>query len=218
MSNTKSILIYADIVGSEKLLSEHAERWKNVLHPALQRLNADYQSHLLMPFETVAGDSFGSVINDLPTAAHIVLSIQESLQPVEARIVLIKDTIRHGLDGQHFNELHGEALWKASEAVEQLKKSKTLFTAQMDNEALTLSLNTIVNLILAIRQKWSPTTWAIYQHYQQGETQKTIAESIGVSQQYISKSLNEQHIRLIIRCQRDMMALCNLLEKQNGMA
>lgn len=214
MSNSQNILIYADIIGSEKLLTRQGERWKTILQPTLQRLNAEYQSHLLLPFETVAGDSFGSVVKDLPSAANIVLSIQENLQPVEARIVLIKDIVRHGINGQHFNELHGEALWKADKAIKQLKKDKHLFTAQMDNEALMLSLNTMINLIFAIRQKWSPTTWATYQYYQQGNKQKAIAELVGVSQQYVSKSLNEQHIRLIIQSQHDMMALLQHIEER----
>lgn len=213
MSDNKNILIYADIIGSEKILTERSEQWKNILQSALTQLNNRYTEGYLLPFETVAGDSFGAVIKDLATAVNIVLSIQENLHPTEARIVLIKDTVRYGLTGQRFNELQGEALWKANERIEQLKKNKTLFAAEIDNQALNLSLTTMINLIFAIRQKWSPTTWAIYQHYQQGNNQKTIAESVGVSQQYVSKSLHEQQIRLIIRSQRDMMAFLQHIEE-----
>ncbi len=215
MSDAKQLLVYADIVGSEKILREDNKRWENLLQPTLDRLNKHYQQVCHIPFETVAGDSFGAIVKDLPSAVAIVLSIQEMLQQTDARIVLIRDSIQYGMDGQHFNQLQGQALWKANEAINQLKKDKTLFLANLGDKRTDLSLNSIVNLMMAIRKKWSATTWAIYQHYCQGNKQKTIAERVGVSQQYVSKALNDQNIRLISRTQRDTIALLEQIEAED---
>lgn len=200
MKRTEIVLI-GDVIKSRKRFNP--EEW-DYFHQLIKKINDEFHSSIKIPITIYSGDSFGGICNNVESAINIVLAIQENHKYHKSRVVLIEDEISFGLETKKFLNLEGPALWKSQGLLDNLKKSASFFLSDLQNELKTITVNTILNLILSIRNDWSEIEWAVYKHQGLAVTQKDLAEKLGVSQQYISKILNASKIKLVREAQNNL--------------
>jgi DNA-binding MarR family transcriptional regulator len=90
-----------------------------------------------------------------------------------------------------------------------VKKKKLLFLADLDNNLLALTVNTIMNLILSVKNDWNGQEWMVYRIYNQEVKQKELAEKLGIIQQYVSKIIRQARLRLIGESEENLKSIIN---------
>jgi len=188
------IIIVGDIVNSRKKFNP--KEW-NYFHQSIEQINEKFSSSVKIPLTIYSGDSFGGICNDINSAIKIVLAIQEYQRFHKSKIVLIEDEISYGIDKKNFLTLEGPALWKSKNKLEILKKNPSFFLADLQNELKTVTINTILNLILSIRNDWNEIEWEVYKLVGLEIKQKKLAGKLNVSQQYISKIMKTSKLKLV---------------------
>ena len=143
----------------------------------------------------------------MTSATEIILAIQEIQKHQRSRFVLIEDEITYGMEQKNFLTLEGPALWKSEEKLTIIKKKKQLFLADLNNELLTKTVNTIVNFILAVRNDWNEQEWTIYKNYTPEVKQQDLAEDMGITQQYVSKIIGQSKLRLIREAEENLKSI-----------
>ena len=192
--NKKDIIIIGDVIKSSKRF--HRDKWEN-FHQSIETINKIYQNELIIPFTVYSGDSFGAVCKNISSAAEIILTIQDIQEYYKSRFVLIEDEIAYGIDKKSFLTLVGPALWKSEEKLSSIKKSKMFFVADLQNELMTITVNTIMNLILSVKSDWNEQEWEVYRNYNKEVKQKELARKMGITQQYVSKIIKQSRLHLI---------------------
>jgi hypothetical protein len=198
----RQIIIVGDIINSRK--NFNPDEWES-FHEMIQMINTQYEQHIKTTFTVYAGDSFGGMVDDIYSGVKIILSIQEFLRPLHARIVMVEDIVSFGLKDNNFLLLEGPALWKSQSLLEELKKNSYTFLANLQDETKTATINTIINLILSIKNDWTDIEWKVYRLTQSIDTQKEIALKLNISPQYVSKIYNK--LRLIIEIEQNLSTI-----------
>jgi hypothetical protein len=202
----KKIIIIGDVIKSSKRF--HPDKWEN-FHQSIEIINERFASDFTIPFTVYSGDSFGAVCTDISSAAGIILSMQEVQKYYKSRYVLIEDEISYGIDKKSFLTLVGPALWKSEEKLNFIKKRKMLFIADLDNNFLSLTVNTIMNLILSVKNDWNEQEWIVYRSYNEEVKQKDLAGKLGITQQYVSKIIKQSRLRLIKESEENLTHIIN---------
>lgn len=202
----KKIIIIGDVIKSSKRF--HPDKWEN-FHQSIETINERFASDFKIPFTVYSGDSFGAVCTDISSAAEIILSMQEVQKYYKSRYVLIEDEISYGIDKKSFLTLVGPALWKSEEKLNFIKKRKMLFLADLDNNFLSLTVNTIMNLILSVKNDWNEQEWIVYRSYNEEVKQKDLAGKLGITQQYVSKIIKQSRLRLIKESEENLTHIIN---------
>lgn len=200
------VVLIGDVIKSREKF-DPAE-WEH-FHTSINTINKEFASAFKIPLTVYSGDSFGGICDTVNSAVSIILAIQEHQQPHKSRIVLIEDEVSYGLsstslDSESFLTLEGPALWKSQPQMDMLKKSKSFFLANLTNELKTLSVNTILNLILSIRNSWSEIEWEVYKRSGSDITQQEMADQLDVTQQYISKITRSSQLKLIKEAEKNL--------------
>ena len=202
----KKIIIIGDVIKSSNRF--HPDKWEN-FHQSIETINERFASDFKIPFTVYSGDSFGAVCTDISSAAEIILSMQEVQKYYKSRYVLIEDEISYGIDKKSFLTLVGPALWKSEEKLNFIKKRKMLFLADLDNNFLSLTVNTIMNLILSVKNDWNEQEWIVYRSYNEEVKQKDLAGKLGITQQYVSKIIKQSRLRLIKESEENLTHIIN---------
>lgn len=200
------LVIVGDVIKSRKEFNP--TEW-NYFHQLIERINEKFSSSIKIPITIYSGDSFGGICDNIVSASKIILAIQEYKKHHKTRIVLIEDEISFGLDKKNFLTLEGPALWKSQNLLEKLKKKPSYFLADLQDELIAITINTILNLILSIRDDWGNVEWEIYKHNHLDITQKKLADKIGVTQQYISKIIKTSKLKLVIEAETNLKEILN---------
>ncbi|WP_215223167.1 SatD family protein [Echinicola shivajiensis] len=212
MKNRELVLI-GDVIKSRKKFDP--EEWR-YFHDTTEQINEKFKLYFKIPLTIYSGDSFGGVCMDIGSAVKIILAIQEYQRHQKSRTVLIEDEIAFGMNEKNFLSLEGPALWRGQEQIELLKKRTALFSADLKDHLMTATINTILNLILAIRDEWKAIEWEIYRHRETDLTQKDLAEKTGVSQQYISKLTKSSKLELVLEAEKNLNTILDgILHKQH---
>jgi len=204
--NTTELVIVGDVIKSRKKFNP--EKW-DYFHQLINEINQKFSSSISIPLTIYSGDSFGGICNNIDSATKIVLAIQEYQKYHKVRIALIEDEISYGLEKRNFLTLEGPALWKSQKLLEKLKKGPSFFLAELQNEMKTITMNTILNLILSIRDEWSEIEWEVYKHENLEIKQKVLADKLGVTQQYISKITKTSKLKLVKEAETNLTLLLN---------
>lgn len=204
-------VIVGDVIKSR--VEFDPDKWE-YFHQSIETMNTQFAESLKIPFSIYSGDSFGAVSRDIGSALKIILAIQEVQRYQNSRIVLIEDEVTFGVEKNNFLSLEGPALWKSEELLTQLKKNKSFFLADLKESLTTKVINTILNLIIAIRSNWNNTEWLVYKRSSQDVKQKDIATDLNISQQYVSKLMIHSNIKLVKSSEAELLAIVdNIMEK-----
>lgn len=200
------LVIIGDVIKSRKKFNP--DKW-DYFHHLINEINEKFSSSIKIPLTIYSGDSFGGTCNSIDAATKIVLAIQEYQKYQKTKIVLIEDEISYGLDKNNFLTLEGPALWKSQNLLDKLKKRQSFFLAELQNELKTNTINTILNLILSIRDDWSEIEWEIYRNEGLEMKQKVLANKLGVTQQYISKITKKSKLKLVKEAETNLKLILN---------
>lgn len=203
---TTEFVLAGDVIKSRRKFD--TKNW-DLFHNSIDQLNAKFSDALKIPFAVYSGDSFGGICKDFNSSVLIILKIQEYLRNFKSRIVLIEDEVSYGLENQKFQFLEGPALWKIPSQLERVKRNDTFFLADLQNEKSTIKLNTIVNLLLIIKDDWNEIEWQLYQEYEHRLNQKELARKLNVSQQYISKIYKSSKVRFVKEAESNLNLMLN---------
>lgn len=204
--NNMELVIIGDVIKSRKKFNPN--EW-DYFHQLIDEINQKFSSSIKIPLTIYSGDSFGGICDNVDSAVKIVLAIQEHQKYQKSRVVLIEDEVSYGLDKKNFLTLEGPALWKSQNQLKKLKSKPSLFLADLQNELKTVTVNTILNLILSIRDDWSEIEWGIYKNERLDIKQKELANKLGVTQQYISKIIKTSKLKLVKEAETNLTLIIN---------
>lgn len=202
--NTQEIVLIGDIIKSRKKFDK--EKWQG-FHQAIDNINKHYCDLLKIPLIIYSGDSFGGTCISISAATTLILALQKELGIHKANIVLIQDEVTYGIASKDFLKLEGPALWESKAMLEKTKKSDSFFLSSLENPIKTLTLNTIINFILSIKHDWGPLEREVYHKLDSSLKQQEIAESLGITQQYVSKMIKKSKMRLIKEAEHNLKAI-----------
>ena len=198
------IVVIADIIQSRKKFDP--KEWQS-FHDGIKWLNEIFVSNLKSPITVYSGDSFGTVSKDLYSAVSLVLKLPEFILKYNSRIVLIEDVIDFGLAEINIVNLEGPAVWKSQEYLEKIKNKELFFGMLLQNESNMTIIENWVNIILVLKQNWSPIQRVTYRLYANSLSQKDIAKTLGKSQQYISKIIKKNNFQIVLSNEKALMNL-----------
>lgn len=204
--NNLELLIVGNVIKSRERFNP--KEW-DYFHQSIEQINKQFRSSLKIPLIVYSGDSFGGTCDNLNTAIKIVMAIQEYQKYQKSRMVIIEDQVTFGLEKNNFLALEGPALWKSQNNLEKLRKTPSFFLADLQDKIKTAAVNTILNLVLAIRNDWNEIEWEVYKSIGRGIKQKELAVQLGVSQQYISKIMNRSKLKAVKQAEDNLELIIN---------
>lgn len=185
----KFYVVLGDVISSRRISDR--ERFQNKFSDILKNINAEYVEDIFADFKILKGiDEIGGVLSSMSNIYNIINEILEQLHPHLIRSVLIFDYIDTGLESFDVSKMDGPAFHKASDTMDTLKKSKLMFQMSVDDKIFDIAITGQINLILLTKKNWSLKQHQIVREYKKTNNQDDVARKLGITQQAVSKTLN----------------------------
>jgi SatD family (SatD) len=221
MGNKKYLVIIGDIVQSRKITNravfqEHFEK-------QFKLMTLFDDNEIISPFTVTIGDEFQGVlsgarhlfqtINEIEYGLNLGLVYEHSREALEdakksyrLRYGIGIGTISTKINNNAAIGMDGPAFYHARESIERAKKDnlKFCFKSGMPGDE---AINIMLRWLGYESRKWGWQKFQIIKLKKDGWTQKQIAESIGISQPAVSKTLKATPVGLSIETEQ-------LIEKQ----
>jgi hypothetical protein len=170
-------VIIADQIGSRSDRDRVAD--------LLERLHTRAGERLALPAERTAGDELQALTADPQAALDIVL---ECLRGGHFRAGLGIGQVAGALPAS-IREASGPAFIAGRRAVQKAARTSIHFSAAGSDttEATVNDVDALTALLLAGRARWSAQSWELHDLLEQGLTQATAAERLGITPQAVSK-------------------------------
>lgn len=192
-----NIAIIGDIVSS-KQLNQRFEIQKK-LKIVLDDINDLYSKEIASKFMITLGDEFQGLLKCGNHVIHIISEIEAKMYPVKIRFGIGLGEITTDINPDIPLGADGPAYHYARNAIEYLKenekKSKALkadikiVTKDVNDSAIIL-INSILSLGNVIKSKWTNRQReVIYDYLKHADSQKKVAERLGITQSSVQKSL-----------------------------
>lgn len=185
----KLFVVLGDVKSSREI--KNRELFQEKLIKVCNELNQEYKNDLYADFKILKGlDEIGGVLNEISNIYKIINKITNQIYPNTMRFILIRDYIDTALNSKDITKMDGPAFHKASERMKLLKKSKTLFDIVTYNETIDGSLIIMINLMLLYKERWTKKQRQIIEEYEKTLNQKKVALKYNITQQAVSKVIN----------------------------
>ena len=185
----KLFVVLGDVKSSREI--KNRELFQEKLIKVCNELNQEYKNDLYADFKILKGlDEIGGVLNEISNIYKIINKITNQIYPNTMRFILIRDYIDTALNSKDITKMDGPAFHKASERMKLLKKSKTLFDMVTYNETIDGSLIIMINLMLLYKERWTKKQRQIIEEYEKTLNQKKVALKYNITQQAVSKVIN----------------------------
>ena len=212
MINSAAVII-GDVCGSRKMAQDARYEGQLYLKSAIIQINEKKAGVIEAPFMLTRGDEFQGVLPDLKNAFEVMLEFERLLFPLQIRYGIGLGTIQK-MGSKIPVEMDGPAFHRASEALSFLKKKKQITCCKTDNETSDLLINTILNLMNAIKGKWNVLTFNRYWKYKEFGTLEKVAIDEKVSAQAVWDSMHNMRVMEILEAEDNLLlylAAINLL-------
>jgi len=212
MINSAAVII-GDVCGSRKMAQDARYEGQLYLKSAIIQINEKKADIIEAPFMLTRGDEFQGVLPDLKNAFEVMLEFERLLFPLQIRYGIGLGTIQK-MGSKIPVEMDGPAFHRASEALSFLKKKKQITCCKTDNETSDLLINTILNLMNAIKGKWNVLTFNRYWKYKEFGTLEKVALDEKVSAQAVWDSMHNMRVMEILEAEDNLLlylAAINLL-------
>lgn len=196
------VVIRGDVVDST-LIEKKELFWKH-FDKVLEELNKEYKKDLLYPFEIVKGDEFTGVVNSTPRSYNIANKLIEKMFPYHVRVVISAGELDKSRMSDNINELDGKVFWKASKAIDNLKKSKRYFRFEID-DSINEIISSLADLIVEIKVGWTERELEIIKQYNRFNNQKRTAKELKISQQSVSDGLRRAKYKIVREAERSLI-------------
>lgn len=204
MKQRSGILIYGDLVASSGIASQ------SDLPERLSLLEAqfsDEKGHA--NFAIWKGlDEIMLIAGNWNCAMSSILLIQEMLHPFKYRyeVMPIQDIEK----GKPIHELTNPEFAIISGRMADLKKTDLLIHLEDENNSnLMASSGLVLNLLLLTKGAFTTNQMQQYRLHKKGLNQKSIARELNVSQQSVSKTLNQIQFNSIATIEEQLLNLFN---------
>jgi hypothetical protein len=150
----------------------------------IRDLTAGWEKDILRPVELSAGDEIQIITASAPTAMDIILLLTDPHAPswsvgVGTGAVTLAATARESI---------GPAFIAARRAVDRAKKRGTHFALESEPEApLAAHLESLVDLLLLLRQRRTEPGWQLYTLLSKGYSQLDAARALNITPQSVSE-------------------------------
>ena len=189
MMPKKLFVLLGDVKSSREI--NNRELFQEKLIKVCNELNQKYQQDLYADFKILKGlDEIGGVLTEISNIYKIISKITIQIYPNTMRFILVRDYIDTALNSKDVTKMDGPAFHKASERMKLLKKSKTFFDMETYNETIDSSLIIMINLMLLYKEKWTKKQHQIIEEYEKTLNQKKVALKYNITQQAVSKVIN----------------------------
>lgn len=207
-------MITVDIKSSTSLGGRQRKIVQKSVFDVIEKLKTRFDRYILSVGMT-AGDEFQIVVNFPEKSIDIIAFIQQSL-PARFYAGVGVGSIESVSGKLSPAEMYGTAFYRSRDALNQAKKRKVDVVFSVGDESLDLEVNTLIELALFVRGKWTGRQREVLDYIEshEGLTQAQIAKHFEVSKQAISKIMRTSGFESLRRGKRLVATLlANLREK-----
>jgi hypothetical protein len=182
-------VLIADIKESRKMQEYERYEWQLFLKSAIVQVNESYRPVIEASFMITKGDEFQGVLKSLSDTNLVIMKFEELLYPLHLRFGVGCGPIQK-MGSIIPIEMDGRAFHLANNALNIAKKKKRMVHMESGDDRLDVIVNTIYQLIGAIKKGWSDTNYKRYWKYQKYGTYERVASEEGVSVQAVWDSMH----------------------------
>ncbi len=194
-------VVSGDIKASRKMKNMERYEWQLFLKSAIVQLNEQYAALIEAPFMITKGDEFQGVLKRLSDVNKIICKFEQLIYPLNIRFGIGYGSIQK-MGSKIPIEMDGPAFHRAGEALAIAKQKKRPVWLNTAAANFDLSVNTIYQLIYAIKSRWSKTSYTRYWKYKEFGTYEKVAQAEGVSAQAVWDSLHHARAVDVIEAER----------------
>lgn len=178
-----------DVISSRKIADR--ELFQQKLLDVCAEVNQEYKKDLYADFKIIKGlDEIGAVLKDVSNVYQMINKIIDQIYPHKARFVIALDYVDTALKSKDVTKMDGPAFHKASQMMTTLKHSKLLFDISTGDGSWDNSIETMINLMLLYKERWTKNQRQIIKDYEETLNQGKVAKKHNITQQAVSKVIN----------------------------
>lgn len=195
-------VVTVDITGSKEFSAERRRQIQRKIFAAMEDLRENFAAELFTVGMT-GGDEFQIVLNS-PKEIMNIFGFLSRVLPTEFYFGVGVGSIEAVADNLSPPEMYGSAFYSSRKALRNAKDKKVQIVFNTAKENLDFQLNTIIELILFIRGKWTNRQREILNFLESHKEimQKEVAEHFSVSEQAISKIIKRSGYEAVKRGER----------------
>jgi hypothetical protein len=175
--------------------------WQLFLKSSIVQLNEQYSAEIDVPFMITKGDEFQGVLKHLADVNEIICKFEQLTYPLQVRFGVGYGNIQK-MGSRITIEMDGPSFHRASKALEIAKQKKRVVWFNTAAQDFDLTVNTIYQLIFAIKKKWSKISFNRYWKYKEYGTYERVAQIEGVTAQAVWDSLHNAHAMDVIEAEQ----------------
>jgi hypothetical protein len=205
-------VVIGDISGSKLLNGMDRYQTQLFIKSAIVQVNEEYSSLLEAPTTMTKGDEFQALVDTPGHTFEIVQALQKMVYPISLRFGIGVGKI-YRMGSVLPIEMDGPAFHRASRALQLAKKFKSSVWFISENEFFDPLLNTIFQLISAIKSRWNDHHYQLYWDYQELGTYRKVAEKKNVTPQAICDVLKNSRATDVINAEKNINAILGQIQE-----
>jgi hypothetical protein len=219
MTETSYCAITGDLVGSKALAPTDRVHAQRATLAVLEALDAEWARAFVRPLIVTAGDEVQGLLRDPAPVPEILRRLTDRLDALE-----VPSAIAFGVgfgplstgelsEAARVEELDGPCFHRAREALQRAKRAKLWVVHEGLGEVEDLVLDSLFELMGAIRSGWTPTQKLYIREARRRERRIDVAKHVGVSPSVVTESLQSSHFDALRRAEEAARAF---LERNRG--
>lgn len=209
-----SCVLLGDIIDSRMI--EDREPLQKSFKDVLNRINREYKTSIMIPFEIRDGDSFRGILSEYSNLMEIVSVIKIAMIPYEIRIGIGVGELSVSQNSDYTSdELDGSAFHQAKNALDYLDRKKNSYENlhqttminieglnnmdSLDKDYMECKLELINALLCScsnIEMDWKSIYQVPILYKREGQSQRQISKALGKPQSTIQRRLASSKIHL----------------------
>lgn len=182
-------VVLGDVVDSREI--DDREAFQRTLTGTLDAINEEFDDSLQAPFAVLKGvDEIGGVLRTVPPVVEIQRRLARAVHPQQIRVVAVLGEIDVNEESVDVSAMDGEAFARADALLSELESDDLTFRLEGDESVLDDLISDEVNLLDMLRAEWTERQLEVVTRFDELDSQKAVAESLGVSPQAVSKALS----------------------------
>lgn len=194
-------VVLGDVVNSREI--EDRETFQETLQSTLDTINDEFGDLFRAPLTILKGvDEIGGVLTSVRPLVAIQRRLARTLHPHQIRLAAVVGEIDvNGTTGD-VSAMDGEAFARADAVLAELESTDLTFELEGTRPLLDRLLSDQINLLDMFREAWTERQVEITSKYEKLDSQKEVAESLGISPQAVSNALAKTKAAKIVQLEQ----------------
>jgi hypothetical protein len=214
-NNPNYTVVIGDISRSKKLSGMDRYQTQLFVKSAIVQTNEQYQSEIEAPMTITKGDEFQGLIKSPFNSYQIIHALQKMVFPIQIRYGLGIGNI-YKMGGTLPIEMDGPAFHRANKALELAKKRKTNLWLISEDTTTDQLINTVFQLITAIKSRWNERHFKLYWSYQELRTYREVARIENITPQAVCDVLKNIRATSVIAAEKNISQILNQLQSNES--